>query len=206
MKHEWKRDENGQIITDAVGMGLCDGAVCTVCGYAVCTHCRPDFEEDDDCSGRGVFPEKLLKELEMRACRGLASILAVGSKTTAITYFDYAINKYDSEAVTSSQKHFGWVNGTPVKDIHLKIDGEDFCIPAGTEIWRIVDPHGYKVLGKIFDWSNPGELEVAYIFYWKSLSECPRCKREFDETLTGDEGYSINFCPWCGFYLERDVM
>lgn len=51
MKHNWERDENGNIDEWAWESGFHNGVFCVDCGKAVCVNCNPDYMELDDCIG-----------------------------------------------------------------------------------------------------------------------------------------------------------
>ena len=51
MKHNWERDENGNINEWAWEAGFHNGVFCVDCGKSVCVHCNPDYMEFDDCTG-----------------------------------------------------------------------------------------------------------------------------------------------------------
>ncbi len=51
MKHNWERDENGNINKWAWAAGFHNGVFCVDCGKSVCVHCKPDYMELDDCTG-----------------------------------------------------------------------------------------------------------------------------------------------------------
>lgn len=51
MKHNWKRDENGNINEWAWEAGFHNGVLCVDCGESVCVNCNPDYMELDDCTG-----------------------------------------------------------------------------------------------------------------------------------------------------------
>ena len=51
MKHNWERDENGNINKWAWEAGFHNGVFCVDCGKSVCVHCNPDYMELDDCTG-----------------------------------------------------------------------------------------------------------------------------------------------------------
>lgn len=51
MKHNWERDENGNINEWAWEAGFHNGVFCVDCGKSVCVHCNPDYMELDDCTG-----------------------------------------------------------------------------------------------------------------------------------------------------------
>ena len=50
MKHNWERDENGNINEWAREAGFHNGVFCVDCGKSVCVHCNPDYMELDDCT------------------------------------------------------------------------------------------------------------------------------------------------------------
>lgn len=47
-KHQWQRDEDGEIDTLAWDHNYCNGPVCERCGDIVCVHCNPDYD-DEEC-------------------------------------------------------------------------------------------------------------------------------------------------------------
>ncbi len=51
MKHNWERDENGNINEWAWESGFHNGVFCVDCGKSVCVGCNPDYMELDDCTG-----------------------------------------------------------------------------------------------------------------------------------------------------------
>ena len=51
MKHNWKKDENGNVNEWAWESGFHNGVICMNCGRSVCVHCEPDYLELDDCTG-----------------------------------------------------------------------------------------------------------------------------------------------------------
>ena len=51
MKHNWKKDENGNVNEWAWESGFHNGVICMNCGRSVCIHCEPDYLELDDCTG-----------------------------------------------------------------------------------------------------------------------------------------------------------
>lgn len=51
MKHNWERDENGNINEWALESGFHNGVFCVDCGKSVCVGCNPDYMELDDCTG-----------------------------------------------------------------------------------------------------------------------------------------------------------
>lgn len=51
MKHNWKKDKNGNIDEWAWDAGFHNGVFCEDCGMCVCVHCDPDYMELDDCTG-----------------------------------------------------------------------------------------------------------------------------------------------------------
>lgn len=78
-KHEWKKDENGEIDYFAWSSGYCNGVVCEVCGKTVCVHCHPDYEEMQDCKGEYFLcPNCGKKHYERSACCECGQILKWG--------------------------------------------------------------------------------------------------------------------------------
>ena len=55
MKHNWQKDENGNVDEWAWGNGFHNGVFCVDCGKSVCVCCNPNYMDLDDCTG----PEKL---------------------------------------------------------------------------------------------------------------------------------------------------
>lgn len=51
MKHNWEKDENGNVNEWAWESGFHNGVFCVDCGKSVCVHCDPDYMELDDCTG-----------------------------------------------------------------------------------------------------------------------------------------------------------
>ena len=51
MKHNWKKDENGNVNEWTWESGFHNGVICRNCGRSVCVHCEPDYLELDDCTG-----------------------------------------------------------------------------------------------------------------------------------------------------------
>lgn len=51
MKHNWERDENGNINEWAWESGFHNGVFCVDCGKSVCVGCNPDYMELNDCTG-----------------------------------------------------------------------------------------------------------------------------------------------------------
>ncbi len=51
MKHNWKKNENGNVDEWAWESGFHNGVYCQDCGKTVCVHCNPDYMELDDCTG-----------------------------------------------------------------------------------------------------------------------------------------------------------
>ena len=51
MKHNWEKDENGNVNEWAWESGFHNGVICMNCGRSVCIHCEPDYLELDDCTG-----------------------------------------------------------------------------------------------------------------------------------------------------------
>ncbi len=51
MKHNWQKDENGNVDEWAWEAGYHNGVYCVDCGKTVCVHCNPDYMELDDCTG-----------------------------------------------------------------------------------------------------------------------------------------------------------
>lgn len=52
MKHNWSRDENGNIDTFAWSSGYHNGVFCEDCGKTVCIFCNKNYLELDDCTGK----------------------------------------------------------------------------------------------------------------------------------------------------------
>ena len=62
MKHNWERDENGNINEWAWEAGFHNGVFCVDCGKSVCVHCNPDYMEFDDTNAdriRAMTDEEL---------------------------------------------------------------------------------------------------------------------------------------------------
>ena len=51
MKHNWQKNENGNVDEWAWEAGFHNGVFCMDCGRSVCVHCDPDYMELDDCTG-----------------------------------------------------------------------------------------------------------------------------------------------------------
>ena len=51
MKHNWERDENGNLNEWAWESGFHNGVFCVDCGKSVCVGCNPDYMELNDCTG-----------------------------------------------------------------------------------------------------------------------------------------------------------
>lgn len=51
MKHNWQKDENGNVDEWAWEAGYHNGVYCVDCRKTVCVHCNPDYMELDDCTG-----------------------------------------------------------------------------------------------------------------------------------------------------------
>lgn len=51
MKHNWEKDENGNINEWAWENGFHNGVFCVDCGESVCVCCNPYYMELDDCTG-----------------------------------------------------------------------------------------------------------------------------------------------------------
>ncbi len=55
-KHEWKKDENGNVDEWAFEQGLCAGVVCERCGESVCVWCEPDYDKGKCVVKKDVCP------------------------------------------------------------------------------------------------------------------------------------------------------
>jgi hypothetical protein len=51
MKHEWIKDEYGDIDTWSNGSDFHNGPRCRLCGFSFCEHCDPKGYDDDTCPG-----------------------------------------------------------------------------------------------------------------------------------------------------------
>lgn len=51
MKHNWQKNENGNVDEWAWESGFHNGVFCMDCGRSVCVHRDPDYMELDDCTG-----------------------------------------------------------------------------------------------------------------------------------------------------------
>lgn len=51
MKHNWEKDENGNVNEWAWEANSHNGVFCVDCGKSVCVHCDPNYMELDDCTG-----------------------------------------------------------------------------------------------------------------------------------------------------------
>ena len=49
-KHKWITDNQGKVDTYAWSREYHNGPVCEICGFNPCEHCRPDYDEDEDCA------------------------------------------------------------------------------------------------------------------------------------------------------------
>lgn len=65
MKHNWQKDENGNVDEWAWEAGYHNGVYCVDCGKTVCVHCNPDYMELDDCTG--PEPETITNADRIRA-------------------------------------------------------------------------------------------------------------------------------------------
>lgn len=52
MKHNWKKNKDGNIDEYAWEYEFHSGVVCEDCGRCVCTMCNPNYIELDDCTGK----------------------------------------------------------------------------------------------------------------------------------------------------------
>ena len=50
MKHNWVKDEDGNIDEWAWERGFHNGVYCIECAQMFCVHCKPDYDEDE-CKG-----------------------------------------------------------------------------------------------------------------------------------------------------------
>jgi hypothetical protein len=48
LKHDWRKDEYGEIDTFALDNGYHNGPECLRCGETFCHHCRPE-KMNEDC-------------------------------------------------------------------------------------------------------------------------------------------------------------
>ena len=91
MKHNWERDENGNINEWAWESGFHSGVFCVDCGKSVCVHCNPDYMELDDCTGhqkpkvitnadriRAMSDEELASEMNQRSISTICDIVCQG--------------------------------------------------------------------------------------------------------------------------------
>ena len=51
MRHNWKKDKNGNVDEWAWDAGYHNGVYCVNCGKTVCVNCTPDYMALDDCTG-----------------------------------------------------------------------------------------------------------------------------------------------------------
>ena len=51
MRHNWKKDKNGNVDEWAWDTGYHNGVYCVNCGKTVCVNCTPDYMALDDCTG-----------------------------------------------------------------------------------------------------------------------------------------------------------
>ena len=48
-KHVWKKDEDGEIDEWAWDYEVHNGVSCEICHKSPCIHCKPDYDEKQDC-------------------------------------------------------------------------------------------------------------------------------------------------------------
>lgn len=65
MKHNWQKDESGNVDEWAWEALYHNGVYCVNCGETVCVHCNPDYMELDDCTG--LEPETITNADRIRA-------------------------------------------------------------------------------------------------------------------------------------------
>lgn len=44
-KHQWEKDKNGNVNTEAWERNDCNGVYCERCGHVECVQCNPDYDE-----------------------------------------------------------------------------------------------------------------------------------------------------------------
>lgn len=55
-KHQWKRDENGNIDEWTFEVGFCNGVSCERCYTTHCIHCNPDYDNEPCIVDKYVCP------------------------------------------------------------------------------------------------------------------------------------------------------
>lgn len=56
-KHQWERDEDGEVDDWAWESGFHNGVSCEICHKHPCVHCDPDYDENQDCHEHYVCSE-----------------------------------------------------------------------------------------------------------------------------------------------------
>lgn len=70
-RHAWRKDRNGRVDTFACESDFHNGPVCTICFETPCVHCKPDWEDLENCEQHYICShcgEYSMQEVEFCKC------------------------------------------------------------------------------------------------------------------------------------------